>query len=45
MRTEVRLHMDKTSRLDGAFTIGDNVKTLPTERDHPVSMKCTQPTK
>ena len=38
MRTEVRLHMDKTPRLDGAFTIGENIEAHTMDRDHAVSM-------
>ena len=38
MRKEVRLHMDKTPRLDGAFTIGENIKAQTLERGHAVSM-------
>lgn len=31
---EIRLHVDKTSKLDGAFKAGDKVEAQATEKDH-----------
>ena len=42
---EIRLHIDKTSKLDGAFKSGDKVEAQATEKDHAVSIKHVQPTK
>jgi hypothetical protein len=42
---EIRLHVDKTSKLDGAFKAGDKVEAQATEKDHAVSIKHVQPTK
>ena len=42
---EIRLHVDKTSKLDGAFKSGDKVEAQATEKDHAVSIKHVQPTK
>jgi hypothetical protein len=35
---EVRLHVDKTSKLDGAFKAGDKVEAQATDKGHAVSM-------
>ena len=42
---EVRLHVDKTSQLDGTFKAGDKIEAQHTEKDHVVSIKHLQPTK
>ena len=42
---EVRLHVDKTSQLDGTFKAGDKIEAQHTEKDHVVSIKHVQPTK
>ncbi len=35
---EVRLHVDKTSKLDGAFKAGDKVEAQATDKGHALSM-------
>ena len=42
---EVRLHVDKTTQLDGTFKAGDKIEAQHTEKDHVVSIKHLQPTK
>lgn len=42
---EIRLHVNKTSKLDGTFKAGDKVEAQATEKNHVVSMKHVQPTK
>ena len=42
---EIRLHIDKTSKLDGAFKSGDKVEAQATEKEHAMSSKHVQPTK
>lgn len=41
---EVRLHVDKSSKLDGVFKTGDKVEAQATEKNHAVSIKHAQPT-
>ena len=36
---EVRLHVDKTTTLEGTFKAGDKVEATATEKDHALSMK------
>jgi len=36
---EVRLHVDKTTTLEGTFKAGDKVEAKATEKDHALSMK------
>ena len=36
---EVRLHVDKTTTLEGTFKAGDKVEAKATETDHALSMK------
>ena len=36
---EVRLHVDKTTTLEGTFKAGDKVEVTATEKDHALSMK------
>ena len=36
---EVRLHVDKTSKLDGAFKAGDKVEAQATDKGHALSVK------
>jgi hypothetical protein len=36
---EVRLHVDKTSKLDGAFKAGDKIEAQASDKGHAVSMK------
>lgn len=40
---ETRLHVDKTSKLDGVFKAGDKVEAQATDRDHAVSIKHASP--
>ena len=40
---EVRLHVDKTSKLDGTFKAGDKVEAQATEKNHAASIKHVQP--
>jgi len=42
---EVRLHVDKTSQLDGTIKVGDKIEAQVTEKDHAVSVKHVQPRK
>ena len=36
---EVRLHVDKTTKLEGIFKAGDKVEATATEKDHALSIK------
>ena len=36
---EVRLHVDKTSKLDAAFKAGDKVEAQATDKGHALSMR------
>ena len=40
---EVRLHVDKTSQLDGTFKAGDKIEAQATEKNHAGSIKHVQP--
>ncbi len=40
---DIRLHVDKTSKLDGAFKSGDKVEVQTTDKDHALSIKHAQP--
>lgn len=40
---EVRLHVDQTTKLEGAFKTGDKVEAQATEKNHAVSMKHVPP--
>ena len=40
---EIRLHVDKTSKLDGAFKAGDKIEAQATDKDHALSIKHAQP--
>jgi hypothetical protein len=42
---EVRLYVDKTTKLDGAFKTGDKVEVQVTDKGHALSMKHVNPTK
>jgi hypothetical protein len=43
---EVRLHVDKTTKLDGMpFIAGEKVEVQATDKNHAVSIKHVQPTK
>jgi hypothetical protein len=42
---EVRLHVDKTTKLDGAFKTGDKVEVQVRDKGHALSMKHVNPTK
>ena len=42
---EIRLHVDKTSPLDGTFKTGDKIEAQATDKAHASSMKHVQPTK
>lgn len=41
---EIRLHVDKTTKLDGAIKVGDKVAAQATEKNHAVSIKHVPPT-
>lgn len=36
---ETRLHVDKTSKLDGTFKAGDKIEAQATDKDHALSIK------
>ena len=36
---EVRLHVDKTTKLEGAFKAGDKIEAQATEKDHALSIR------
>ena len=40
---EIRLHVDKTSQLDGTFKAGDKIEAQATDKAHASSMKHVQP--
>ena len=40
---EIRLHVDKTTALDGAIKVGDKVEAQATEMNHAASIKHVQP--
>lgn len=42
---EVRLHVDKTTKLDGLFKTGDKVEAHVTDKGHALSMKHVRPAK
>ncbi|MEK7236805.1 MAG: hypothetical protein AAB242_09290 [Nitrospirota bacterium] len=42
---EIRLHVDKTTTLDGAIKVGDKVEAQATEKNHAVSVRHVQPKK
>ncbi len=42
---EIRLHVDKTSQLDGIFKAGDKIEAQATDKGHASSIKLVQPTK
>ena len=42
---EIRLHVDKTTTLDGAIKAGDKLEAQATEKNHAVSVRHIQPTK
>ncbi len=42
---EIRLHVDKTSQLEGAFKAGDKIEAQATDKGHASSIKLVQPTK
>jgi len=42
---EIRLHVDKTTTLDGAIKVGDKVEAQATEKNHAVSIRHVQPKK
>jgi signal transduction histidine kinase len=41
---EVKVHVDKTTKLDGAFKTGDKVEAQVTDKSHALSMKHANPT-
>ena len=45
MRKEVRLHVDKTTKLEGTFKAGDKVEAKATETDHALMIKHAQSAK
>ena len=40
---EVRLHVDKTTVLDGTIKVGDKIEVQATEKNHAASIKHVQP--
>ena len=42
---EIRLHVDKTSQLDGTFKAGDKIEVQATEKNNAVSIRDVQPKK
>jgi hypothetical protein len=40
---EIRLHVDKTTTMDGAMKVGDKVEAQATEKNHAGSIKHVQP--
>jgi hypothetical protein len=42
---EIRLHVDKTTKLEGSFKAGDKIEARATEKDHALSIKHAQPPK
>lgn len=40
---ETRLHVDKTTLLDGTIKVGDKVEVQATEKDHAFSIRHVQP--
>lgn len=40
---EVRLHVDKTSQLDGTFKAGDKIEAQATDTGHALSIKQAKP--
>ena len=40
---EIRLHVDKTTTMDGAIKVGDKVEAQATEKNHAGSIKHVQP--
>ena len=42
---EIRLHVDKTTALDGSINVGEKVEAQATEKNHAVSIRHLQPKK
>ena len=42
---EIRLHVDKTSKLDGAFKAGDKIEAQASGKNHALSIKHVQQTR
>jgi len=42
---EIRLHVDKSTELEGSFKAGDQIEARATEKDHALSIKHAQPPK
>lgn len=42
---EIRLHVDKTTELEGSFKAGDMIEAPATEKDHALSIKHLLPPK
>jgi hypothetical protein len=42
---EIRLHVDKTTTLDGSINVGEKVEAQATEKNHAVSIRHVQPKK
>ena len=40
---EIRLHVDKTTALDGAIKVGDKIEAQATEKNHAASIRHVQP--
>jgi hypothetical protein len=40
---EIRLHVDKTTTLDGALKVGDKVEAQATEKNHATSLRHVAP--
>jgi len=42
---ETRLHVDKTTTMDGSINVGEKVEAQATEKNHALSMRHVQPKK
>jgi len=42
---EIRLHVDKTTTIDGSINVGEKVEARATEKNHAVSIRHEQPKK
>ena len=42
---EIRLHVDKTTTLDGSINVGEKVEAQTTDKNHAVSIRHVQPMK
>jgi hypothetical protein len=42
---ETRLHVDKTTTMDGSINVGEKVEAQATEKNHALSIRHVQPKK